>query len=191
MNGLRRFRRKDLLLLLLKGPLLAGDLLVLECDDLEESRERRLLLALVLRRIPRRLRFFNSGGRGGFPGEIPSGKGEGDGEVHKDVENGRGVVGVELCLAESSRLVLPGVCGVQHLPEVSSSPESRGDFSCVGDLGVAGATLVSGLITGCIQEPIDSRDDSESWNCSSFMLPCSDGGCNRLDALRSFSKKSW
>ena len=108
LKGLRRLRRKDLLLFP-SGPPLAGDLLLLECDDLDESKERRLLLARVLRKIPLRLRFFKRGGLGGLPGETPSGNGDGEGDVQQqEIEDGCGVAGIALLSIDSFRL---DVCG--------------------------------------------------------------------------------
>ena len=159
MKGLRRLRRNDLLLLLLKGPLLAGDLLLPECEDMVESSERRLLPALVLRKIPLRLRFFSNGGLGGLPGDTPSGRGEGDGESARDVAC------IGLCGKLSSGVVLRGVCGAEHR-----------SAACAGDFGEGDSwvSLMRGFTTGRIQDPIDSREDKESWRrCSSFMLSCS------------------
>lgn len=68
LNGLFLLRCLRLLPLL-DGVRLLGVRLPLECEDRDDSKDRRLLVR-VLRRMPLRLLFFNSGGRGGFPGEM-------------------------------------------------------------------------------------------------------------------------
>jgi hypothetical protein len=73
LKGLVLLRwRKDRLRRLppLDGVLLLGVKLPPECKDLDDNKDCRLLVR-ALRRMPRRLLFFNNGGRGGFPGEIP------------------------------------------------------------------------------------------------------------------------
>jgi hypothetical protein len=86
-----------------------------ECEDRDESRDCRLLVR-ALRRMPRRLLFFNNGGRGGLPGDIPREE-ELQGEAHSaegvNVDNFRIFFHFGVCigdgLAAKLRLLMVGL----------------------------------------------------------------------------------
>lgn len=136
---------------------LVGVKLRLDCD--EESKDLRLLLLVVrvLRKMPRRLLFFNSGGLGGFPGEIPSDAGaQGD-------EHDPGVGGTTpAAVATSPRILFfRGVCNGERVGNARGSKLLlESDGLCGGVCGVAAPKTA--LCECAIHDPTDSKEDMES-----------------------------
>jgi hypothetical protein len=130
-----------------------------ECEDRDESKDCRLLVR-ALRRMPRRLLFFNNGGRSGFPEEIPLDK-----DLQGEVEAAAGVNRDSICI-----LLHVGVCGDGSAGKIRflMMGPSKEIVGAGLSGGVCRAVRPTKVPRGCaIHEPTDSNDDMESLSSTS------------------------